>query len=99
MRILNLAWAVALEITLLAPAMAVLSAADSSEALGLGLQVRPLLWVPCTVLVPRPHVLRCHDLTAKWGGLGEKPDCALHKRLPAVEGMWLRMKRDSCAQH
>lgn len=35
-----------LEITLLAPAMAVLSAEDSSEALGLGLQVRPP-WVPC----------------------------------------------------
>lgn len=35
-----------LAITLLAPAMAVLSAEDSSEALGLGLQVRPP-WVPC----------------------------------------------------
>lgn len=61
-----------LEITLLAPAMAVLSAAGSGEALGLGLQVRPQPWVPCTVLVPRPPVLRCHFLTAKWVAFGRK---------------------------
>lgn len=35
-----------LEITLLVPAMVVLSAEDRCEALGLGLQVR-LPWVPC----------------------------------------------------
>lgn len=60
-----------LEITLLAPAMAVLSAEDSSEAVGLGLQVR-WPWVLCTVQVLRPPVLRCHYLTAKWDGVWEK---------------------------